>query len=346
MTEKNGRSKQLFNETVNYEQTVRALIAFAALVVHDGRERRPDGEFGLGRRMTRAIDSLEVTPDLVAQKSTSYGIAAEAKRTLGREQNHWIKCVLQASKYRVPLQGWFTPDAGVAKHDAVVLVHQTRARQLARYLEQQVRDGKLEDPGVSLVEFNESVEATVYYFFRLERGGIADVELHQVLDTGRDVPINDVLQSFANVRYYDSRPPMPLLLSYLWTDYFPSFLSFAEFDEKTKTRRIRVNVQSVTQELQVANGSAALKRDARSVEFPKFSWVQDAFVRLRKFGLAKPVDGQSGDYDVYYKAFKGDVRQRFCDLEGRANEPEPSATEVQPDLFEPMQNSQSMKAPS
>jgi|KBSSwiStaDraftv2_1062776.scaffolds.fasta_scaffold2021724_2 hypothetical protein len=52
MTEKSDRSKQLSNDTVNYEQTVRAIMAFTAFVTHDGQDLRKGSQFGLGRRMS------------------------------------------------------------------------------------------------------------------------------------------------------------------------------------------------------------------------------------------------------------------------------------------------------
>lgn len=48
--------------------------------------------------------------------------------------------------------------------------------------------------------------------------------------------------------------------------------------------------------------------------------MQTAFERLRKFGLAKPVEGTEGPYDVFYKGFRNDVRQHFCELEARVKE--------------------------
>lgn len=332
MAERNDRSKQLFEETVNYDQTVRALIAFSALVVHDGSARRAGAEFGIGRRMTRLGDGSEVTPDLVAQSSGRFGVAAEAKRTLGKDQSHWLKTVTQVGKYRDPLRGWFTHDGLVQKHDALVLVHQSRARKLARFVDDRISAGEIDQPGISVVEFNESTEAVTYYFFRLERGAVSDATLARQLEFGTQVPLTAVLKSLPNLRYYDSQPPIPLLLSYLWTDYFPSLLAEAELDEKTKSRRIRVNLVSVTAELQRANGSAALLKDERAVEFPKVTWLQRAFDRLRKFGLAKAVEGVPATYDVYFRAFRGDVRQHFCDLEAGLKESE-GPKEFQPDLF-------------
>ena len=148
------------------------------------------------------------------------------------------------------------------------------------------------------------------------------------------MPLARVLQSFPNVRYYDAQAPFPLLLTHLWTDFFPPLSIDAEYDEKTKSRRIRVSVTKVTEELQRAYGSAALFRDARSVTFPKSTWVRDAFERLVKFKLAKRVDDSGDEYDVHYRRVRKDVRQYFCQLEARLKEPKPNANEEQPSLLD------------
>lgn len=333
MTEKNERSKRHFNETVDYEQTVRALIAFTALVVHDGQGRRPGSEFGFGRRMSSVPAEPDVTPDLVAQRSATYGVVAEAKKSLGMDQTHWIKCIEQAAKYRQPLTGWFTPSASIDSHDSVVLIHQSRSRALAQYVDRLVAEKKIVEPDIALVEFNQTEETASYYFFRLERGAISDVELNKSLELGKQVPLAGVLKSFPNVRYYDAPAPVPLLLSHLWTDFFPILAAEAEWDEKSRSRRVRVSVAKVTEELQLAYGSTALHQDDRSVRFPKPTWVREALERLVKFKLAKRVDEANNDeYDVYHRNLKKDVREYFCQLEAGLKMPDAEQQETQPFL--------------
>ena len=53
----------LLNEIDDYNQTVKAILAFAAFVVHDAVARRADAEFGFGRRM-------ETSPENQIQPST------------------------------------------------------------------------------------------------------------------------------------------------------------------------------------------------------------------------------------------------------------------------------------
>jgi hypothetical protein len=334
MTKKNGRWKQHFDETVNYEQTVKALIAFTALVVHDGRNRRPNSEFGFGRRMSPA-NYPDQTPDLVAQKSASYGVVVEAKKSLTRDETRWKRHVEQAAKYRQPLDGWFTTDGRIGAHDVVILVHQSRSRTFARFVDKQVRDGLMIEPDVALVEFNQTEETASYYFFRLERGSISDGELSASLESGTQVPLSAVLKSFPNVRYYDAPAPYPLLLTHLWTDFFADLAAGVDYDEKTRARPIRVSVAKITDELQKAFGSAALRRDGRSVQFPRQSLVREAFERLVTFNLARRIDGGGNDeYEVLFRAFRNDIREKFCQMEARLKSATADQAENQPSLLD------------
>jgi len=321
MTEKNELWKVLLNDAVDYEQTVGAMLAFAALIIHDGDSRRASAEFGFGRRMTTSSENpirpnSEVTPDLIAQKSTSYGIIAEAKKSLSREESQWIPHLERLLKYDDNLIGWWTTQETISHSDTIMLIHQSRGRQFVHFLERQkTKDPSLVGPTTSVVEFNQSEETVNYFFFRLEHGKIRDSELAKALDAGIQIPLDKVIQSFPNVRFYDSPPPVVLLLTQLWIDYFPSMLADASYDEQTRSRQIRVSVSATTKELQSAYGSGALYRDRRSVEFPRKAWIREAFERLVKHKLAVPPSDSSDNYVIIYRSFRGDVRERFARLE-------------------------------
>ena len=341
MTENNERSKQLRNEVVDYEQTVRALLAFAALVVHDGDARRKGAQFGFGRRMSTFPQNKEhpktdVTPDLVAQKSSLYGIVVEAKKSLSLEENQWTGVLEQLRKYDDDLVGWWTDDERVGHSDTVLLVHQSRSRRFVRFTEEQ----KSRQPSVfgdtsSIVEFNESPETMVYYFFRCEYGKIKDRDLSRTLENGVQVPLHRVIQTFSNIQYYDANPPLVLLLTYLWMEYFPLMREGAAYDDKKKSWRIEASVSKTAEEIQRAHGSGALYKDKRAAEFPRKGRVRETFDFLVTQKLAiSPSDG-SDQYLILYKPFKksDDVREHFIRLEAGSISKEP-ATGKQLALFQ------------
>lgn len=321
MTAKDERLTALRDEIKDYQQTVNAIIAFAAFIVYDGKSRRPDSEFGLGRRMTTSPHnpvnpSTDITPDLVAQKSADYGIIAEAKKSLSLNESEWTVHVKRLRKYDDALEGWWTDDEKIKRSNAIMLIHHARSRRFSRFLEQR----KSSDPGAvgsatCVVEFIQSDETVTYFSFRTEQGIVDDTELKVPLDDGIQVPLEKVLESFPSVQYYDAKPPLPLLLTHLWTGVFSSMIESGEYDERTGSTQIPVSVSDITGELQKAFGSGIFHQDSRSAEFPRQKWVREAFERLVKHKLAI-VHPNGGDrYFVLYKPIRGDVCERFIRLE-------------------------------
>ena len=335
MTENNDRSKQVRNEVVDYEQTVRALLAFAALVVHDGDARREGSQFGFGRRMSPSPQNKKhsgtyVTPDLVAQKSSLYGIVVEAKKSLSQEENYWARVLEQLRKYDGDLVGWWADDEKVKQSDTVLLVHQTRSREFLSFTKRKKR----QDPSIlgqttSIIEFNESQETVTYYFFRREHGTIRDRDLSTKLKNGVQVPLDEVIETFSNIQYYDASPPLVLLLTYLWMECFPSMLEGAAYDEKTKSSRIGASVSKTAKEIRRAHGSGALHKDKRAVEFPRTKRIREAFDFLVTHKLAESPLDASDKYIILYKRFKKDVREHFIRLEaGTTNNKTPGEEQL------------------
>jgi hypothetical protein len=339
MVRKNDKWKSLVNDAKDYDQTVEAILAFAALILFDGEIRRPGSQFGIGRRMSTSATNpvrpkADITPDLVAQKSISYGIVAEVKKSLDRDESHWTDHLTRLLKYDDKLSGWWTPTDNIQHSDSIMLIHQSRGRRFVVFLEaQKQKDSSLVGPNTCVVEFNQSGETDNYYFFRLEYGTLTEKELIETLRFGTPVPLDKVLRSFPNIRYYDSRPPIVMLLTHLWLDYFPSMLSEAKYDEKTKTKQMRISIQESVDELRKAYGSGALHRDARSAEFPRQDWIRDAFMRLAKYKLALPVTDNNDEFIILYRSFKDDVSEHFAKLEAKTSTEKPHRKGVQLPLF-------------
>lgn len=307
------------NEIEDYKQTVNAILAFAAFVVYDGASQRPDSQFGFGRRMTTSPANFispknKITPDLTAQKTKKYGIVAEAKKTIDRNQDHWKCHVDQLRKYDDELEGWWTDSQKIEHFNSLILIHQSRGRAFADY-HRICKENNQDSVGsrTCIIEFNENRESAPFYFFRIEHGSIADEELKSKLYEGVNIPLDDVRMSFSNIQYYDAKPPAPLLLERLWTDVFPSEMDDVEYDEKTKSYPLKINVSEVTYELQKAYGSKALYCDNRSSEFPKQTWVKEALEQLVDYKLAKP-DSEQDSYIIYFRKLKDDVLGHFINL--------------------------------
>lgn len=307
------RYAKVYDQANNYQETVHTLLAFAALVCHDRLARRPGSQFGFGRNMqTSAANpvsaNVTVTPDCVAQMSPTYGIAAEVKKGIPKDQSHWADIATQFRKYDDALQGWWTANERIALSDAVLLLHQSRGRAFARLLNS-MREADANSVGShsALVEYNRVTEGKSYINFRIEWGALRDPTLQAQLDDGVQVPLQKVLNSFASVRFYDSKPPLEDLMKTLWIDWL------ANFDPTNPT--ISVVVSDLAAELQRAYGSQALHRDRRSPEFPRVQWVREALDMFVTLGLATSA-GDGEHYSVKYRVFpqEPDLLERFCTL--------------------------------
>jgi hypothetical protein len=326
--------REIQNQVNDYNETVSALIAFSALVCHDGRARRPESHFALGRRMTTSAEnavspSTTVTPDFVAQKNRHYGIAAEVKKQISREQEQWEPHRMQLRKYDDDLTGWWTEDEQIEHSDAVILIHQSRSRAFARYLESEKTKGP---SGVgdrtAVVEFNRSDERQPFIFFRREWGKVADQDLAALLENGRNVPMAKVLESFPSVRFYDAMPPLEDLMKTVWLDYLLSRYDPSMVDSAQGTAAILVKVSEITAEFQRAYGSQApgMYTGPRCVEFPKASWIRKALQAFVDLGMAVAADDRES-FTVHFRLFKGDVLAKFCQL--RAAKPSKKPDENQ-----------------
>lgn len=259
--------------------------------------------------------SSDVTPDVVAQKSATYGVVAEVKRSLPLDRTKWPAHVVQLRKYDDDLAGWWTKNKRIAASDTTLLLHQSRSRAFITILEEErERDANAIGPGTCVVEFNRSDERQVNYFFRLEFGGIRDPELADRLKEGVAVPIEKVIRSFANVKFYDADPPIHSLLALLWIDYFTPLAAETEYDQNLKAFPINVSAAAIADELQRAYGSQLLEQDDRSVQFPTVKVVRKALDALVTIKLAMALPNVTGEYRVLYRQFNDDVLLRFASM--------------------------------
>lgn len=321
-----------------YQTTVHALLAFSAYVVHDGSEVRDGAHFGFGRRMDTSEEnhvspSSEVTPDLVAQKSSAYGMAGEVKAGLSGSDATWQENIRQLQKYDDELAGWWTDTEKVETSDAVLLIDQSKARPFIRYLIEQLKGGEgLPEERTAVVEFNRSDNVDPFIFFRREWGTVRDGDLAPRLEEGVQVPILKVLGTFPSIQFYDSPPPVQWLMEILWMDSFAARQDPSAYDEAAGAWPMRVTVAELTEELQRGYGSRALSPDERSCEFPKMSWVREALDQFVRVKYAIPPNDEGEVYTILFRPLRGDVLGKFVELIERTRpkrqEPEPDQTEL------------------
>lgn len=320
-------SQALKNEANDYNQSVLALLAFSALIVHDGAGRYPDSHFGFGRRMTTSTpdpvsQNSDITPDLVAQRSGLYGVIAEVKKSLPADEQRWISVAEQVRKYDDNLEGWWTDTGKIATWNSILLLYYKRSVKFVKWLKREIeRNPDVFGPASAVVEFVYGPEAAEWMSFRLMYGEVAQPRLHDELEETTSVPLDKVLISFPNVDFYDAKPPVRYTASIMWSKVFPTMVYDQERDEKTKSFHIEVCPKDIANEMQLAFGSGSMATDGRSVTFPRVAWVKEAldwFIqqKINNNPLATRAEDGSDRYIVLYRPIRGDkgVLERFNEM--------------------------------
>jgi hypothetical protein len=111
------------------------------------RELRTDVNYEIGRRMTTSSlnpisPDTVVTPDCVVQLGATYGLVAEAKAGLSKDDETWDQHMKQLQKYDDDLTGWWTSNGALDLHDIVALVPLARAVRFADRLERGTNEGQ------------------------------------------------------------------------------------------------------------------------------------------------------------------------------------------------------------
>jgi hypothetical protein len=300
----------------DYRTTILALLCFIGAVTWDDANdaRLPASQASLGRRMdTSASNKVQpsspVTPDAVIQRSTHLGYTVEARKSLPLDTTLWEKTVQRLLRYDDDLVGWWTVSDGIPRHCVVLLLEISRSADFARFLQTYIRDNSLEfTRPVSVVEFTRSPEVRQFLFVRTHWGLIEDQDVSAKLASGTKVPIEDLLASYGEKKFYDARPPTEHTMEVVWQDLFTDMKTRVRFDPALKAWPIPVSVPQITKEVQRLFGSAG--SEAREGQYPTADWIREAMDAFVHLGLARKANDPD-EYTVLFKRLRGDIIQRF-----------------------------------
>jgi hypothetical protein len=263
------------------------------------------------------------------QRNDHVGYVVEAKKSLPSNTDHWHSVVEQLEKYDDALVGWWTDDETITKPCVALLLEIARSADFCRFLDTLRDRNELSFNGsVSVVEFTRSPNTREFLFLRLHWGNIEDASVASALESGKKVPIEDVIASFGEKKFYDSRPITEHTMSILWQNLFTDMKSGVGYDESVGAWPLDVNLHELTEELQRLYGSSG--GDHREVSYPRMEWTRTAMEALVKLGFAVPSDDRQA-YTVFFKRITGDIIERFA----KHREPQRQTPEVsQLPLFE------------
>ncbi|MBE0410774.1 MAG: hypothetical protein IBX69_13705 [Anaerolineales bacterium] len=300
----------------NYRTTIHALQALVSIVTWDKSDNQilEGAQTSFGRRMdtspnNRIMPDHYVTPDIVIQRTQNLGYVVEAKKSLPVNQDYWQKTVFQLLKYDDDLLGWWTNDELMETTCLILLLHQPRSFDFRKYLEDYLDKESIEFKNkCSIVEFNRSSEVKEFIFLRKYWGSICDESISSGLESGKDVPVEKVLVSYGEKKFYDSEPIIEYIMVILWQDLFTDMKTGVEYNEAHKAWLLNINIDDLTVELQKLFGSES--NEYREIKYPKTSWVRKAMDAFVKIKLAKKANNGK-DYKVLFKYLHGDPIEKF-----------------------------------
>lgn len=288
----------------NYNQTTQAIVSLCHFLEYDYSAKT-----SIGRKMKTSKNNKHspneiITPDFIANIK-NYGIVCEVKKSFPNTESFWLKEIQQLEKYDDELDGWKTASKKVDKHDILLLTHVLRSRRVSKYIEKKIKEGKIIfERNYAVVEFNRSDETQTFCFLRLERGQLDKKEIQERLDDGLAVPLEKIIPSLVNIKFYDEEPETEYVMAWLWTGVFnktPEAIDYRLAFGK-KTIDVEISTDRAFENLRESCGPPIEDKN-HQIHIPKKKWVKKALENFVKIDLATKSDEDT--YAIKYHRVKG-----------------------------------------
>jgi hypothetical protein len=300
----------------DYYSTIHALLSFVSLTTWKEGNKIDGANFNFGRRMdttstNRVSPDTQVTPDGVIQPYPDLGYITEIKKSLSNKTEEWDKHILQLLKYDDDLMGWWTATETISDHCIVLLIEISRSVEFSDYLASYLANtGEDFNKPFSIVEFARADEFKPYYILRVQHefDEIEDEDLKETLRKGKKIPIEDVVATYGEKKFYDSEPEAEFTMSVIWLDIFTDMARDVEYNKSLKAYPLEIDINRITCELQKVYGSTGTEH--REAQYPKKAWVKRALDGFVRIGLAQEVSADH--YRVSFKPIRGDALEKFA----------------------------------
>jgi hypothetical protein len=321
--------KQLRDKIDDYLHTIYAIIGFLNFYLYDDstKSNRPGVIVFQGRKFDPSAASRKqlgdrapayVTPDLGAYVPDGCSILGEVKKSFPADRSLWWDDFVQLISYDDELIGWPCASERVPTHDIALLVHQSRAVAVRKYIEERVgNEIKLIRP-FALIQFNRTDERRAYFFFQRVYGRLSDIQLDARLDEGVPVPMDVFLNKYSTIKLYDAEPPLPYMIELIWTHVVlpiasdsPRFLTLA----KNQQMEVDVSVTTIVEQLHVGFSFSCWhgRSTARQPQAPAREWVIRACTQLVLAGEAIWLEPSRTTIRVYFRKYE-DVLGHFTEM--------------------------------
>ncbi|NMC86385.1 MAG: hypothetical protein GYA58_13980 [Anaerolineaceae bacterium] len=310
---------EIKNRIEDYESTIQAGQSFISLVTWDNSHILKESKYSFGRRMSMSDNNYlnhsgEITPDIVIQRSQELGYVVEIKKSLPKEKKEWEEIAKQIIKYDNISTGWWNSNEKINTQCVILLIHISRSVDFRDYFITYITTNNIHlKHKVSIVEFSRADERVHNYLLRKQYGEIENPNIDQKLYSGIPIPIEKVVASYGNQKFYDSEPPcIEYTMAILWQDIFNSRKG-SKKDTQHRAYIIELSLSQLTEEMQKLYGATG--KSQHDVEFPQESWIRKAMEGFVDLGLAKKLT--DNNYRVFYKYLRQDPISYFANSRKR-----------------------------
>jgi hypothetical protein len=336
------QAEQRLKEDMNYyAQSLLALKGLAHEFAWDdaSRELRADVSIWFGRKMD-VTESNFKTPDLIVQLSPKYGVVADAKITVPKEDAHLQELLKKLTPYTRRLKGWDTGDGHITNHDFLVVVHQARGNRVARIAKNMIDEGTLSfERPFGLIKFNINDQAKSYLALELVYGSISDVQKQSKFCDTVMIELAYIAQNpdHEHVRLYDAEPPTPYLMDMIH-EWLLQTLTEQETETKAVSGEVLKRIDLTTLREGISEFYGPGHTGERVPEIPQKKWVKRAVSQFVKKKWASKLDGETETYEFIIKTRINPLDQfvRICakdQIKDAKSKPKPKPL-PQLDLFQ------------
>jgi hypothetical protein len=317
--------ERLREEINDYRQSIQAMIGFVNFYVYDDAKKRMRSDVIVfqgwdliptsGKDAQPPPGAASVTPDFGILMPDRKGVVGEVKKSFPRDHERWSKAFRQLMGYDNNLLGWPSEDGAVDDHDVVLLTHQSRAVAVGDYYlaKQESGEVRFTKPFV-IVEFNESVEARPFYFFRRTLGQLSHRLLDGRLREGVQVPMEVLVEKYSTIRFYDAPPQQPYMIEQIWTNVVTPAAAdlpgFKALHRRTQKLDIVVTVDQIVDQLREGFSFRPINCDEDRARVPERGWVKDACQAIVDLDEGEWADTEKTTLTVRFRKYD-DVLEHF-----------------------------------
>lgn len=248
-----------------------------------------------------ALRGREVTPDMVVEANDNgilYRAIVEIKESLTTLPKNWDAMHAQLEKYKLATGGWgnAVPDA---PHDVMLVASMRHVKKIVAWARKS-RGGSSMGKWLIVVGIvvtkhvdGEWMEITKVY------GKISHAKIDRELSPKQDcrILLNDIVKKLAQMKFYDSHPPVEYTMSILW-DYV-----FSKFIHGKKLKKFRADKKvSITITMKQILDKISTFAPRTNPECIRQSWIREAMSMFVKMRIVSH-EGD-GSFTIAYKKHK------------------------------------------